>query len=74
MPFILFYFYTSLTALMYINRDSFFNFGNPDDYNRMGFKYPTFSITTYVSGDSFFYFGIPDDCPELNSTIGISSS
>ena len=58
MPFIFFYFYTSLTALVYINRDFFFNFGNPDDYNRMGFKYSTFSITAHINiqenGDSFF--------------------
>ena len=47
------------TAYININRDSFFNFGILDDYNHMGFKYSTFSITTYVSGDSFFYFWNP---------------
>ena len=45
--FYIFLLYTSLTALMHINRDSFFNFGNLDDYNHTGFKYSTFSITVH---------------------------
>ena len=54
-------------------------FGNPDDYNCTGFKYHTTALVTahidiQINGDFFFNFGIPDDYPELNSTIGISSS
>ena len=72
-PFIFFYFYTSLTALMHINRDFFFNFGILMIILAWVLNI-TAHINIQVNGDSFFIFEILDDCLDFNLIIGISSS
>ena len=73
MPFTLFYFYTSLTALMHMNRDFFFNFGILIIILARVLNI-TAHINIQVNEDSFFIFEILDDCQDLNLLIGISSS